>query len=111
LFHFNPTTTINPEEMEPKCIVPWQRLSYPQVVWLSSWLLLPKCELGCKYINTYNKTCSDVFNCNTNVQIGDISQVYYSTLNGSKSTQKEDSERVQQILIAVMRRVLKSKKT
>ena len=39
-----------------------------------------------------------MFNCNTNMQIGDISQVYYSTLYGSKSTQKDDSERVQQIL-------------
>jgi hypothetical protein len=66
-----------------------------------------KTELGCKYINTYNKACSDVFNCNTNVQIGDILQVYYSTLYGSKLTQKEDSKRVQRILIAVMWRLLK----
>ena len=75
-------------------------------MWLSPWTLLPKQEMGCQYINTYNMACSDVLNCNTNVQIRDISHVYYSTLYGSKSTQKEDSERVQHILIAVMKRLL-----
>ena len=82
-------------------------MSDPEVVWLSPWLLLPKHELGCEYINTYNIACSDVFNCNTNAQIGDILQVHYSTLYGSKLTQKEDSKRVQRILIAVMWRLLK----
>ena len=46
---------------------------------------------------------------NTNVQIHDISQVYYPTLDGSKSTQKEDSERVQYILHAIMGRLSKIK--
>jgi hypothetical protein len=92
---FNPTTAIDPEETEPKCIVSWHQLSDPEVVWLSLWLLLPKHELGCEYINTYNIACSNGFNCNTNIQIGDILHVYYSTLYGSKSTQMEDSKRVQ----------------
>ena len=43
------------------------------------------------------------------MQIGDISQVYYSILYGSKLTQKEDSERVQRILHVVMKRLLKIK--
>jgi hypothetical protein len=66
-----------------------------------------KRDVGCEYVNTYNSVCSDVFNCNTNVQIGDVLQVYYLTLHGSKSTQKEDSERVQWIMHAVVRRLLR----
>jgi hypothetical protein len=31
-------------------------------------------------------------NCNTNIQIGDASQVFYSTLYTSKSMQEEDNE-------------------
>jgi hypothetical protein len=93
-FCFNKKTSIDLEELDHECKVP-HRFKDPEVVWLSPWTLLPNREMGCQYINTYNMACSDVFNCNTNVQIGDTSQVYYSTLYGSKSTQKEDGERVQ----------------
>eukprot|EP00956_Cyclotella_meneghiniana_P014586 scaffold21901_cov59-Cyclotella_meneghiniana.AAC.3 len=48
--------------------------------------------MGSEYLNTFNCALSEVFNCNTNVQIGDVWQVYYSTLCGSNSTQKEDSD-------------------
>lgn len=58
-----------------------------------SWLLLPCHDLGCEYINTYNLAWSEFFNCNTNLQVGDISLVYYSTymaLNPhKKKTMKE----------------------
>lgn len=106
-FRYNESTRLEPEELDPEVLIPWHRLSDPEVVWLSPWTLIPKRDIGCEYVNTYNLACSDVFNCNTNVQIGDVSQVYYSTLYGSKSTQKEDSERVQRILHAVVRRLLK----
>ncbi len=43
--------------------------------------------MGYRFINTHNKTISKVFNFNTNIQIGDASQVFYSTLYTSKSTQ------------------------
>ena len=89
---------IDPEELDPELMIPWHRLSDPEVVWLSPWQMILKHELGCGYVNTYNMACLDVFNCNTNVQIGDNSQVYYLTFCGSKSTQKEDSKRVQQII-------------
>jgi len=69
-------------------------------------VLIPQRGVG-EYINTYNLACSDVFNCNSKVQIDNISQVHYSTLYGSKSTQKEDSDRVQQILHVVMKQLLK----
>ncbi len=45
------------------------------------------------------------FNFNTNIQIGDISQVFYSTLYTSKSTQEEDSEKQLQIGCAVIKRI------
>jgi hypothetical protein len=106
-FHNNESTRIDPEELDPELMIPWHWLSDPEVVWLSPWQLIPKHELGCRYVNTYNMACSDVLNCNTNVQIRDVSQVYYSTLYGSKSTQKEDNERVQSIIHAVVQPLLK----
>jgi len=56
-------------------------------------MVLPKSPMGCQFINAHNKTISNVFNFNTNIQIGDASQVFYSTLYTSKSTQDEDSEK------------------
>ncbi len=53
---------------------------------------LPKIPMGCQFINTHNKPISEVFNFNTNIQIGDASQVFYSTLYTSKSTQDKDSK-------------------
>jgi hypothetical protein len=49
--------------------------------------------MGCQFINAHNKPISEVFNLNTNIQIGDVSQVFYSTLYMSKSTQDEDSNK------------------
>jgi hypothetical protein len=76
--------------MYPELMIPWHHLSDPEVVWWSLWQLILKLELGCGYVNTYIMACLDVFKCNTNIQIGEVSQVYYSTLHGSKSAQKED---------------------
>jgi hypothetical protein len=45
------------------------------------------------------------FNFNTNVRIGDVSQVFYSTLYTCKSTQEEDSEKQLRIGQAVIRRI------
>jgi hypothetical protein len=61
---------------------------------LSPWQLILKYELGCGHVNPYNMACLDVFNCNTNIPIEDISHVYYLTFYGLKSTPKEDSGRV-----------------
>ena len=94
------------DEFNPNAIT-WNRLSDPKTIWMSPWLLMPKRELGSEFVNIHNSALSEIFNCNTNVQIGDIWQIYYSTLYGSKSTQQEDSERVQRILYAVSRRLQK----
>jgi hypothetical protein len=52
-----------------------------------------------------NMTRKNVFNFNTNIQIGDVSQVFYSTLYTSKSTQEEDSEKQLRIGRAVIKRM------
>jgi hypothetical protein len=68
-------------------------------------MVLPKRPMGCQFINAHNKAISDVFNFNTNVQKGDPSQVFYSTLYTSKSTQEEDSEKQIRIGRAVIKRI------
>jgi len=55
-------------------------------------MVLPKRPMGCQFINAHKKTIDYVFNFITNIQIGDASQVFYSTLYTSKSTQDEDSK-------------------
>jgi hypothetical protein len=61
--------------------------------------------MGCEYINPHNLPILNVFNFNTNIQIGDVSQVFYSTLYTSKSTQEEDSEKQLRIGCAVIKRI------
>jgi hypothetical protein len=72
-------------------------------------MVLPKQPMGCQLINTHNKTISKVFNFNTNIQIGDASQVFYSTLYISKSKQEKDSKkqiRIGRAVIKWIKRVL-----
>jgi hypothetical protein len=61
--------------------------------------------MGCQYINAHNTAISYILNCNNNIQIGDASQVFYSTLYTSKSTQEEDSEKQLRIGRAVIKRI------
>jgi hypothetical protein len=61
--------------------------------------------MGCQYINPYNSLILNVFNFNTNIQIGDVSQVFYSTFYTSKSTQEEESEKQLQIGRAIIKRI------
>jgi hypothetical protein len=67
--------------------------------------VLPKRPMGCQYINPHNSPILNVFSFNTNIQIGDVSQVFYSTLYTSKSTQEEDSERQLRIGHAIIKRM------
>ena len=94
VFCYKEATSLDPEELDPEVLVPWHRLKDSEVVWLLPWHLIPKCDVGCEYINANNRACSGIFHCNPNIQIGNVSQVYYSTLYGSISTQKQDGERV-----------------
>ena len=68
-------------------------------------LVILKRPMGCQYINSHNTAISEVFNFNTNIQIGDSSQVFYTTLYTCKSTQDEDSENQMHIGRAVIKRM------
>jgi hypothetical protein len=61
--------------------------------------------MGCQFINAHNKPISEVFNFYTNIQIRDASQVFYSTLYTSKSTQDKDSKKQIRIRCAVIKRI------
>jgi hypothetical protein len=77
-------------------------------------MVLSKRPMGCQFINAHNKPISDVFNFNNNIQIGDASQVFYSILYTSKSTQDEDSEkqlRIGRAVIKRMKRLLEENQT
>ena len=68
-------------------------------------MVILKRPMGCQYINSHNPATSKVFNFNTNIQVGDSSQVFYSTLYTCKSTQVEDSENQVHIGRAVIKRM------
>jgi hypothetical protein len=85
----------------------WHKLVADEDIHSSPWLLVPRRPLGCEFINTHNHPMSEILNCNTNVQIGDPTQVLYSTLYSSKNTQKEDAERRQRIAGSIIRRLLR----
>ncbi len=68
-------------------------------------MVLPKRPMGCQFINTHSHTISAVFNFNTNISIGDVSHVYYSTLYTSKSTQEEDAKKQLQIGHGMIKRI------
>ena len=77
-------------------------------------MILSKRPIGCQFINAHNKSISEVFNFNTNIQIGDASQVFYSTLYTSKSTQDADSEKqlcIGRAVIKRMKRLLEENQT
>jgi hypothetical protein len=69
------------------------------------YIVLPKRPLSCQYINPHNVQILKAFNFNTNVQIGDVLQFFYSSLYTSKSTQEEDSKKQLCIGCAVIKRV------
>ena len=48
------------------------------------WIVEPRRPMGCQYINTHNEALSRTLNCNTNVQIGDPSSIFYTTLYTTK---------------------------
>ena len=96
-------TNIYPNE---DSIVTWFRLKGDDLE-VPSWMLMNRRLMGCQYINTHNKSISEVINCNTNIQIGDRSQFFYSTMYCGKNTQKEDAECQQRIMDASNRRLFR----
>ena len=74
---------------------------------MAPWMVVPKRKMGCQYVNTHNATLSDIFNCNTNVQVGDPFHMYYITLYNLKSTQEEDSSRSRRVAQTITRRLIR----
>ncbi len=68
-------------------------------------MVIHKRPMDSQFINAHNIPISEVFNFNLNIQIGDASQVFYSTLYMSKSTQDEDSKWLLRIGRAVIKRI------
>ena len=110
---FLPTPSIPETDIYPdpgkngENVIKWYRLKEGDTFEVPPWMVCKKRPMGCQYLNTHSKSISDVFNCNTNIQIGDRSQVFYSTLYCGKSTQKEDAERQQRISDSINRRLLR----
>ena len=63
--------------------------------------------MGCQFMNTHCLAISEVFNCNTNVTIVRPDCVYYAMVYGTKNTQKDDSEHVQNIANTTNKRLLR----
>ena len=74
---------------------------------MAPWMVIPKRRMGCQYVNVHNRTLSEIFNCNTNVQVGDPFHMYYITLYNLKSTQEEDSERSRRVAQTITRRLIR----
>ena len=90
--------------------VKFERLVEGDTLHIKPWLLYPKRPMGCEYINQHSHAVSEVFNCNSNIQIGDPSHVFYSTLYTSKSTQEDDANRQKRIAMAIVRRLIHQEK-
>ena len=73
---------------------------------MAPWMVFPKQRIGCQYVNVHNPTLLEIFNCNTNVQVGDPFHMYYITLYNLKSTQEEDSKQSRQVAQTITRRLI-----
>ena len=60
---------------------------------------------GDQFLNVHNTIASYLFSCNTNIQIGEVDHMYYNTLYGSKSTQKENTRSFMNVSNALSRRI------
>ncbi len=104
-FMSNTSTYIHEDKrVENENEILWYSL-YGSTREICPFIVILRRPMGCQYINTQNSPILNVFNFNTNIQIGDVSQVFSSTLYTSKSTQEEDSEKQLQIGCAITKRM------
>jgi hypothetical protein len=73
---------------------------------MAPWMVIPKRRVGSQYMNVHNPKLLEIFNCNTNVQVGDPFYMYYITLYNLKSTQEEDSEQNKRVAQTITRRLI-----
>ena len=70
---------------EDKCTnneneINWHRIDGTTMK-MTPWMIIPKRPMGCQWMNVHNKTLSEVFNCSTNLQVGDPFHMLYITLS------------------------------
>ena len=68
-----------------------------------------KRDQGCQFLNTHSVPASIVFGCNTNVQMGSPTHIFYTTNYICKDTQKEDKARYVRIGTQIIKRLLRIK--
>ena len=87
-------------------VITWHKL-FGDDQKIAPWMVVPKRPMGCQYINVHNHTLSSIFNCNTNVQVGDPFHMFYITLYNLKSTQEEDADRNKRVVQTIIRRLVR----
>ena len=60
---------------------------------------------GDQFLNTHSVPTRDVLACNTNIQLGSMNHMFYTTCYSSKSTQDEDTKAFQNVSNALIRRI------
>ena len=70
------------------------------------YLLQTKRPIGCQFHNNHSVPASEVFACNTNVQLGKPCHLFYATCYAFKSTQKDDANRFVLIGTKIIRRLM-----
>ncbi len=92
--------------MNNENVIDWHRVDGTTMK-MAPWMIIPYRPMGCQWMNVHNKTLSEVFNCNTNVQVGDPFHMFYITLYNLKSTQEEDGQRARRIAESLVRRLIR----
>ena len=107
LFPFFPQQQTYIDEDETKGTISWYKLVETEHLQTKPWILNTKRDMGCEFMNSHSWVISELLNCNSNIQIGDPTQVFYSTLYSSKNTQKEDAERHKRIARSIIYRLIR----
>ena len=63
---------------------------------------------GDHFLNTHSVPTRDVLACNTNVQLGSMNHMFYTTCYASKSTQDEDTKAFQNVSNALVKRITRN---
>ena len=98
-----PVTSIEFDTMNK---TPWYSINGSRTI-RSAFQVNTKRLHGDQFLNVHNPAATFVFSCNTNVQVGEIDHMYYTTLYGSKFTQKEDTQSFTNVSNALARRMNK----
>jgi hypothetical protein len=105
-------TTLHVEDVaqHESNVVVWHHLlneSNSDKVQTTPYLVETKRYMGSQFINTHSVDVSNVFACNTNVQMGEPCHLFYASAYAFKDTQKEDTERFIRIGTQVIKRLIR----